>query len=180
MKEKIVAKRYADAFLGFAGESIGAERAVDELKNLKVILSTNGDFGRFLESKQIIAANKDSVIDEVLKGFSLETRQFIKLLIQKDRIKNIIDICDYVRINYSEGGKTEALLKTSYLLDLKLIKEIKGHLEKKLNKQLSLHIQLDPDLLGGVQVIIGSLIIDGSVKKRLSELRDALKSVKVN
>jgi F0F1-type ATP synthase delta subunit len=53
-------------------------------------------------------------------------------------------------------------------------------LENKLHKKFKFYIDVDADLLGGVQVIMGDdTIIDGSVKKRLSDLKEKLRGVRV-
>lgn len=179
MKEKIIAKRYAEAFLSFAKNKIGQLKAVEELKDLKIIIFENPDLREFLESMEIIYKEKCEVIDRVFNVFSDETRQFVKLLLDHGRINNLIDICDYVRITYAHGEAMDALLKTSYPLDIELIQKIKNVLEHKLKRKLSFHIELDADLLGGIQVKVGNLLIDGSVKRRLEELKEKLMLVKV-
>lgn len=181
MKEKIIAKRYAEAFLSYARNSIGKEKPVEDLKGLKMILRSNPDFEEFLYNPQITYLEKCDVLDKVLgKVLSDETRQFMKMLLEKERIESIIDICDYVRINYSHGEAVDAVLKTSYPLDLELIQEIKSMLEEKLSGKLNLYLDLDPSLLGGVQVRIGNYIIDGSIKRQISELKEKLLAVQIS
>jgi F-type H+-transporting ATPase subunit delta len=82
-------------------------------------------------------------------------------------------------VAYAHLGETEAVLKTSFPLDLDLIKEIKEKLEKKFNRNFRFYIDLDGSMLGGVQVIIGNTIIDGTVVRRLSDLREKLLTVRV-
>lgn len=179
MKRKIVAKRYAEAYLNFAKESIGRDKAVEELKELKIVMHTNRELEEFLRNPEITNQEKDDVIEKVLADFSQETRQFLKLLLDKERIAYLIEICDYVRATYSHGESVEALLKTSYPLDLDVIQAIKTRLEKKMQKAINLHLELDADLLGGVQIRIGNYIIDGSVRRRLDDLEEKLKKLQV-
>ena len=166
--------------MGYAKHTIGLTEAVEELKNLKIILFGNPDFQEFLENLNILYKEKCDVIDAALKDFSNETRVFMKLLLGHGRIKNIIAITDYVRINYSRGEAIGALLKTSYPLDLALIEDIKEKMEHEFKKKLSLHIELDANLLGGVQVTAGNTVIDGSVRRRLDELKEKLTTLRVN
>jgi len=180
MREQIVAKRYAEAFLSYTKASIGLASAVGELEKIKLILFENPDFQEFLESLEIVYSEKCQAIDKILKDFSEETRTFVKVLLERDRIKNIIGICDYVRINYSHGEAVDALLKTSYPLDLELIEKIKTKLENRLKLKLNLHIELDADLLGGIQVTVGNTFIDGSVRRRLEDLKEQLESIRLN
>lgn len=179
MKEEIIAKRYADAFMAYAKDNIGIPRAAEELKKIKIILAENQDFLDFLYNLEIIYPDKCAFIDKVLYDFSDQTRTFIKLLLEKGRIRNFLDIADYARVNYYHGESIEGLLKTSYPLADASIRAIKEKLEDKFKRKINLHIEVDGNLLGGVQVSVGNTIIDGSNRKRLDELRDKLMAVRV-
>ncbi|MFA6217944.1 MAG: ATP synthase F1 subunit delta [Candidatus Omnitrophota bacterium] len=179
-KDRIVVNRYAEAFLSFAKDGALRSQAIDDLKNLKALTNNNPDFLEFLRSLEITLSEKYSFIEAILGDeFLLETRQFLKLLLEKGRIDKITDIIEYVRVKYSRGGEVEALLRTSYLLDLDLIRSIEKKLEEKYSQKFKFYIDLDSSLLGGVQIIIGNTVIDGSVRRRLDELREKLMAVKV-
>jgi len=60
------------------------------------------------------------------------------------------------------------------------VERIKAKLEEKLGKKMHLYLDLDPDLLGGVQIKIGNILIDGSVRRRLDELKQKLMTIQVN
>ena len=180
MKEEILAKRYGEAFLGHTQKTLGPEKAATELKELEVLLHQNPDFYQFLDNVAVGYPQKCQVVDKVLLELSQETRAFIKFLIEKGRTKIIFEVCAYVRVNYTGGGALNSVLKTSYPLDVELVRRIKETLEAKLKKRLNLHIELDPDLSGGVQVRAGNMLFDGSVQKRLDDLRRKLMAVKVS
>jgi F-type H+-transporting ATPase subunit delta len=105
--------------------------------------------------------------------------RFLELLLEKRRINKIADIAEYLQLNYAHKGQARALLKTSFPLDLEVIQQIKDKLEEKFRKKFRLYIDLDAELLGGVQVVIGNKVIDGSVRKRLEDLREKLKGALV-
>jgi len=180
MRERLVVKRYAEAFMDFSKNTIGLERAVADFKGLKLLMQGNPGFQEILNSLDVSQAEKFNFIDKVLGvDFSQEFRQFLKLLLEKKRVDKIVDVADYVRVAYAHLGETEAILRTSFPLDLDLIQEIKDRLEKKFNRKFRFYIDLDGSMLGGVQVIIGNTIIDGSVRKRLGDLKEKLLTLKV-
>lgn len=180
MLDEIVVKRYAEAFADFARETIGLDRMLDDFKNLRAIMRENPGFAEILHSPQVSLAEKNSFIERLLgRDFSAEFIRFLELLLEKRRIDKILDIAEYIRVNYSRKGKTEAVLKTSFPLDLDLIREIEDKLERKLNKKFKFYIDLEGDLLGGVQVVIGNTVIDGSVRRRLDDLRERLRQARV-
>jgi len=175
----ILSKRYAEAFISYVKPILGLDEIVDEFKNLKFVLVQNPELKVFLENYGILHKEKYDTIESVLKDFSRELRDFLKYLVRKDRIMHILEMCDYVRVTYAHGETVDALLKTSYPLDLELVQAIKESAERKCGKKLNLHIQYDGDLLGGVCLTVGNLVFDGSVKKRLEELREKLKTVRI-
>ena len=180
MTDRLVVKRYAEAFMDFSAGTIGLKKALQDFKNLKFLIQGNQGFLEILRSLDVAYSEKCDFIDKVLDdNFSKEFGQFLKLLLEKQRIDKIIDIADYVRVAYAHLGETEAILRTSFPLDLDLIEEIKARLEKKFKRKFRFYIDLDGSMLGGVQVIIGNTIIDGSVRRRLDDLREKLLTVRV-
>jgi F-type H+-transporting ATPase subunit delta len=172
--------RYAEGFLEYAKETIGLEKALEELKKVKDVFRDNPEFKEFLENPSINYIEKCSVIDDVLKaGFSQEIRNFLKLLLKKGRIDKFDSIAQYARIKYAHGEKLNALLYTSYFVDTQTLERLKNSLENKLKAKLQIYLNLAPDMLGGVRVIFGNKILDGSVRKRFEDLKTKLLAVKV-
>lgn len=180
MKDKIVVKRYGDAFINFCKEGCGIDKAFADLRNIRNIIRENPEFMIFLEAPDITLAEKNDFLEKILSGgYTDEFKHFLKLLLEKNRIDKLIEIAEYIRITYSHGNEVEAVLKTSYFMDLETIRRIQERLEEKFQKKLKLYIDLDGSLLGGVQVTIGNTVIDGSVRRRLDELREKLETVRV-
>jgi len=177
-----IAKRYADAFLEYASETIGFEEGLEELRAIKDILRDNPDLKIFFQSPEINYSEKCDFIDNTLRteGLSQEGCNFLKLLLKKSRIDEFANIERYARVKYSHGKEVEALLRTSYIVDTSIMQRIKDALEKKLEKKLHLYVEIYPSLLGGISVTIGNTIIDGSARKRLADLKEKLMKARVN
>ena len=181
MKDEILVKRYAEAFMGYAQEETGPNRIMQDLRNLKRnILEKNPEFLELLHSFEITYTEKCDFLEQVMgEDFLPQTKQFLRLLLEKKRIDKLPDIVDFLITKYLHPGQKDVLLKTSYFLDNKLIKEIENCLEEKFRQKFKFYIDLDASLLGGIQVIIGNTVIDGSVKRRLEDLREKLNTVRV-
>jgi len=179
LQDKIIVKRYAEALVAFAKDTGGLERVLKDLKSLRRAINDTPQLLDFLKSQEFSLLEKHHFIEEALKHYSQELREFLRLLLQKARINELPDIIEYVRIAYSYGEETEALLKTSFPLDLDLVKAIQKRLEDKFKKKFKFYLDLDGSLLGGVQVVIGNTIIDGSIRRRLDELKEKLLAIKV-
>ena len=180
INEEIISKRYADAFLTNTKGTIGREERLDELLRAKRIIRDNPPLKEFFENIGMTNSEKEAVVDVVFKDdFNEETRNFFKLLVDKKRINLFIDIAEYARIRYAHGVEIDALLKTSYPLKTETIQRIKDSIEKRMNHKIHLYVQLDADLVGGAYAQIGNIIIDGSVKRRLEDMKAKLYAMKV-
>lgn len=182
MKDDVLARRYADAFFSYASQTCGEEKAVEDFIGVRALLLENREqILNFLDTPSITLLEKEAFIDKFFcEGFSGELRQFLRLLLKKDRIDKLWDIAEYIRVNYLYGQRTRALLKTSFPLELDLIQLIIERLEKKFQRRLKLYIELDGNLLGGVKVIMGNTVIDGSVRKRLEGLKTKLDAIRTS
>ena len=130
MIDEIVAKRYAEAFVGYAEPTIGKVRAVDELGEVKRLVRDTDELRAFLESGDITPSEKFALIDTAFaRMLSEETITFLKLLIDHQRINRLADIAEYARMKYAHGDEIDALLKTSYPLDTDVIARIKTAVE---------------------------------------------------
>ena len=181
IRQRLIAARYADAFMKYTAESIGGEKALLDIKALREIMRQDNGFKECLENPEISFVDKCAVIDKILSdGFSVEIKHFLKLLLESKRISHFWDIAEFIRIKYGNQGDAEAVLKTTFPLDLDLIKRIQDKIEKKFQQKFKFYIELDSRLLGGIQVVIGNQIIDGSIKRQIENLKETLMAVQVN
>lgn len=181
MKDRAVARRYAEGFLAFAKETIGAKRGLEEIISFGELLNKNPEFLKFLKNPEISYAEKLGFVDKALKDLlSEETRELVKLIIEKRRSEETVDIADEAKILYRrEMGIEKLVIKSAKSLPHDIVQAIKKKLEAKLNKRLELEVGIEPALLGGVQATVGNIVIDGSVKRKLSELREYLMEARV-
>ncbi|MDD5044581.1 MAG: ATP synthase F1 subunit delta [Candidatus Omnitrophica bacterium] len=181
IRGEIIVRRYCEAFIEFTEHTIGLERCVEQIKALKNIIAHNPEFMELLLSPAITQAEKFRFIDEVLKdNFSQEISFFLKLVVEKGRTMFLTGMLDYIRVNYSHGEAVEAVLKSANLLDIETIKEIQKKVQIKLGKKMYFYLELDPSLLAGVEVAVGNTVIDGSLKRRMEDLRHELKMTKIS
>lgn len=180
MSLRLITRRYGEAFAAHIKETIGLETAIAEIKCLKNIITQNPEFAEILQSPEITVKEKFQFINDVLgNNFSQEIILFLKFLIEKRRIGLLTDILDYIRVNYSHGEAVEAVMRSAYPLDLEAIQKIKKKLEKRLGKKLFFYLELDADLLGGVQVTVGNKVIDGTLRRRLDELKNKVMAIRM-
>lgn len=180
MTDKSAARRYAEGFLDFAKETVGFEKGFNELALTVQIIAANPELKKLLASAEITEPQKYEVVDNVFgKDISEQTREFFKLLIHKKRVEEIYDIADHAKFLFWRArGIEKALITSATKLNEETIGVIKDKLEQKSGKRLELETRIDPGLIGGIRAQIGNLVIDGSVKRRLAQLKEHLMGIK--
>ncbi|HVP36610.1 MAG TPA: ATP synthase F1 subunit delta [Terriglobales bacterium] len=183
MIDQIVSQRYALALFN-AAESAGeglAEQIQKELSLISDLWDKNAELRAFLEAPQISGEEKDELLQTTFKGKISELLlQFLLFLISKARLENILGInTQYDELLKEKEGLVEAQVITASSLDKKLSASLKEKMEKKTGKKVNLIFKLDPDIIGGIKVIVGNQIIDKSIRTELDKLRESLLSIKV-
>lgn len=75
---------------------------------------------------------------------------------------------------HARQGVSEAIVYSAFPVDAGQLADIQGALEKRFGRKLQPSVQLDPELIGGVRVVVGDEVLDTSVKARLERMKSAL------
>lgn len=181
MKKRIVAQRYAAALLNVARNKGETEKILEEMTFLKKLLTDNPALRRFLESPHITQEDKITLVKRVFSPRMTRTSiNFLLLLVRKYRLLYLGEITEeYQRLYDAEMAIQRADVITVYPLDETTAERLHHTIERIMKKTVKLCFYVDPRLLGGVIVKTPNLIIDGSIRKHLIDLRYALTAFKV-
>lgn len=177
MLKGAVAGRYAKALYEIAIEREMVDLLEDELKSVASIVEDSPEFKKFLYHPQITADEKKELLERLLKGQISEViRNFLALLIDHRREVFLKDIAtEYVAM----ANKARNIVEVQVASAVELSKDEKSKLEALLarltKKKVKTLYEVDPSLIGGVKVRMGDRVIDGSVKNRLSTLKEQLR-----
>ena len=122
--------------------------------------------------------DRKKVLQAVLgkSGFSAVVQNFLKLLLDKDRMGAIGAISEYYERLWDEAvNVARAKIITARPLKGEALKALEKSLEELTSKKLRSDVEEDPSLIGGVVVKIGDVVLDGSVKAQLEGLKESLK-----
>jgi F-type H+-transporting ATPase subunit delta len=177
-----IAKRYAVALFNAAVKQDIAEQVQEDMSAFVQLLKQNRDLTGFLKSPEIPTEAKQQLIVDV---FGERTAglfvKFILLLIEKKRLNHILSIADAYRQLYEQlQGILEARVITAVPLDADLEQQTMERLEQATNKTIRILKTVDPDIIGGMIIIVGDDIIDGSIRHKLEQMRRSLSEVKVH
>ena len=166
------AKRYARAVFELAGD----EREVDDwmrrLEQLRDLLSD--------ERVAAVLTNPTIPIEQrmdVITSASLdpETTNLAKLLIEANRVREIGAVADqFENLADDAAGRVRATITTAVKLAPRDRDRVAIQLSERLGKTVTMRVEVDPSILGGLKVQYGDRLIDASVATRLQQLRRRL------
>ncbi len=173
-----IARRYAKALLSIGQEEGRYAEYGENLREFAGICRANEDFYRIISSRIFSLEERRGVLDAVLKknGFADTVKNFLRLLLDKDRIGAIEEITDYyARLTDEISGIARADIVTAKPLKTEALAKIEGVLANLTAKKVKSSVQEDDSLIGGVIVKIGDLVLDGSVKAQIEGLKETMR-----
>jgi len=177
-----IAKRYAVALFNAAVKQDVAEQVNEDMSSFVELLRSNKDLVGFLKSPEVLKeAKKQLVIDVFGERTAGLFVKFILLLIDKKRLKHILKITDAYRQLFEQlQGILEARVITAVPLDPDLEQQTVERLERATNKTIQISKTVDPDIVGGMIIIVEDNIIDGSIRYKLEQMKKSLGEVRVH
>ena len=169
----VVALSYSEALFSLGKEREMLDTYKDQLGFVNQQLKDNDEFKRILAhpkmhkeaKKEMIASVFGTAIDHTLLNF-------LKLLIDKSRFQNLDAISkEFVKRYNKEYNIEVAFVKCAKPLTSEEATRIQTMLEKKLNKQIEMRISQDSDLIAGVRIKIGDIVLDHTAKNRIDQLK---------
>lgn len=175
-------KVYGEAFFELCVEQneSGLKDTLEELKGLCGVFSENPEFVKLMGAPTIPAEEKVSLVKDIIKsgGVSELSGNLLCVLAEKGRMSCFEGIVRRFRELYNEKFKlAEITVTTSSPLSEKMKEQIAAKMAQIIGKTVSINEKVEQGIIGGIIIDYGSKRYDGSVKARLSALRDELGSV---
>jgi F-type H+-transporting ATPase subunit delta len=173
-----LAGRYATALFELANEQSAIDAVSADLAGFKRAMDANTDLARLVKSPVFSREDQARALKALLEkmGAGKLTTQFLLLLTAKRRLFALEGIiAGYERMVARSRGETEAEIISARALGDSEIAELKAVLKAKLGREPRLNSKIDPSLLGGLVVKVGSRMIDTSLRTKLSGMRAAMK-----
>lgn len=173
-----IARRYAKALLLIGKEDGQAEKYREELDGITGLISGERQLEQAISNPLYDAAGRKKVLQAVVEktGLSDVMRAFLFLLFDKGRIGFLTNINDfYQKLADELKGIARATLVSATELSDEAIEKIQEALSRKTGKNIQLEVKQDPSLIGGIVTRIGDLVLDGSIKTQLLNMRESLK-----
>jgi F-type H+-transporting ATPase subunit delta len=178
VKNLAIARRYAKALLLIGKENAKAETYREELDGFSQLIAREKELGQAIANPLYETAARKKVLQAVLKKLKLSKvmKSFLLLVFDKGRIGFIAHINEfYHKLADELKGVARASLVSATELSSETVEKIRMALSKKTGKDIILEVEQDPSLIGGIVTRIGDLVLDGSIKTQLLDMRESLK-----
>lgn len=175
----LAAKRYAEALVDISLESNQLDDYQQQLQTISDIYMKEDELRTFLNDNRIKPSTKKELIKKVFEGkLKIEILNFLLLLIDRRRIDLLPEICkEYVLIaNKKRNILNMTIISVEPLTELQINDITQKYMKKYNASSFNVKNLIDKSIMGGIIVKIGDTVYDGSVRKRLEDLKNVLVS----
>lgn len=175
-----LAGRYASALFELADENKALDRTAADLAGLRRMLVESPDLSRMVRSPVLSRAEQGGAMAAIMEkaGFSDLTRRFIGLVAQNRRLFALTSMIDafLAELARRRGEMTARVTAARPMSDAQ-VKALSDALRASMGTQVDVEVAVDPALIGGMIVKVGSRMVDSSVRTKLNKLQLAMKGV---
>ena len=170
-------ERYARALFEVSKEKNEQEKTENDAKNFQIILKESRDFQNFIKNPTQTISHQNEVVELLSKrlNFSKNLKNFLLLLIEKRRIFFVKKILEsFIKLCSHKRGEIKASLISSKELSQIDLDKISDELSNTIGSNLKFNFTVDKELIGGLKLQLGSIMIDTSIKNKLKKYEKML------
>ena len=175
-----MAGRYAAALFDLAKEEKRLKEIEADLKSFQRMLDDSADLRRLVKSPVISSEDQARAVAAIVDkaGISALTANFLRVLARNRRLFAVDDMMKaFVSLLARERGEVSADVASAHALTSEQMTQLKDTLRISIGKDVQINTRVDPNLLGGLVVKVGSKMIDSSLRTKLNNLKVAMKGI---
>jgi F-type H+-transporting ATPase subunit delta len=167
-----VARVYAEALFDSAKDSGKLETVQEQLGEFTDALAENRDMQVFFFSPYFSTAEKQEGLEKAVSDAEPAVMNFLELLLEKHRMPALMRIRKrYDALVSEENKELEVTVTSAVELDEGIATQIGDEIAKQTGRKVELSSNVDEDILGGLVVRVGNMVLDASVRNQLEKLR---------
>ena len=174
-----LAERYAAALFDLADERRALDAVAGDLQELRAMLQASGDLVRLLRSPVLSRDDQGKAVAALAEhaGLTPLTRDFLGVVARNRRLYAVPAMIEqYLRRLAERRGEVTAEIIVAQPLDEARRTALDEQLRRAVGARVAVDVRVDPSLLGGMIVKVGSRMVDSSLSSRLQRLRLAMKA----
>ena len=176
-----VAGRYATALFDLATSQNAVSAVEQDLKDFQRLIDESTDLQRLVRSPVFSADEQSKAISAIVEkaGLSPLSSNFLRVVARNRRLFALPDVIKaYLQLAARARGEVDAEVTTAVPLTQTQLDQLGDTLKGALGKDVKIHSRVDPALLGGLVVKVGSRMIDNSLATKLNSLKTRMKEVR--
>ena len=175
-----MAGRYAAALFELAKEQKQLDQVERDVAAFLAMLEVSADLVRLVRSPVISAQAQARALEAILAkaGISGFTGNFLKLIVRNRRLFAVADMLKaFQSLLARERGEVSADVASAHPLSPEQMQVLSDSLKTSIGKNVQIRTRVDPNLLGGLIVKVGSKMVDSSLRTKLNNLKVAMKGI---
>jgi len=167
---------YAEGLLAIARAEGDVESTKSQLADVARVITGNEELRSTLSNNLVPAAVRGQIVDDVLAGKSSDVvRAMVGMIVVAGRGGQLNDIVQaFIALAASSSGREVATVRSAVALTAAQEAQLVAALKQKTGADVELQVVVDPSMVGGAVTTIGDTVIDGSLRTRLAQMREAL------
>jgi F-type H+-transporting ATPase subunit delta len=167
-----IAEVYARALFEVAQERDVLDDVREQLGQFADAMHENRDLRVFFFSPYFSTEEKERGLDRTVTGADPAFENFLQALIERHRMPAIFRIRTQFDVLWDEENKLLAVQVTSAVaLEESVVSDLGARIGEQVDRKIELTSTVDPEILGGIVLRVGNLILDASIRNRLNQLR---------
>jgi F-type H+-transporting ATPase subunit delta len=175
-----LAERYAAALFELADERRILDEAAANLRELRAMLRESEELSRLIRSPLVSREEQEKAISALAEraGFAPLVRDFLGVVARNRRLFAIPAMIEaYLEKLAERRGEVTAEVAAAQPLSTAQLDLLREQLRRKVGRQVAIDVRVDPGLIGGMVIKLGSRMIDGSIRSKLQRLQMAMRGV---
>ena len=175
-----LSERYAKALFELADDRKALDEVADDLRALRGLLDESADFRRLIRSPVLTRAEQAKAVAAVAEkaGFSQLTRNFLGVAARNRRLFVLpAVIVGFLKELAERRGEVTAEVTAAKPLTPAQTEAVNEQLRKAVGRKVAVDLRVDPSLLGGLVVKVGSRMIDSSLRTKLNNLKVVMRGI---
>ena len=168
-----IARPYAEALYKATAKDLnGAAVWVDALS----AIAQNAQLQQFADSPKATTDQIVDLISAVAKtALPDAAKNFLRTVVENGRLSALPEMAAQFRaLKNAQSGSSDAVVHSAFPIDGAALADLATTLEKQFKRKLNLSVVMEPELIGGIRVVVGDEVLDTSVKARLEQMKVAL------
>jgi F-type H+-transporting ATPase subunit delta len=170
-----VARVYAQALFEVGREKGKLDSLQQQLGEFVDAVDRNRELQVFFFSPYLSTAEKQEGIEKAISGAEPELINFLELLVDKHRMTEVFRIRrELDELWKHENRRIDVTVTSAVELDPAVVEKIGQEVERQTEEKVDLSSRVDSDILGGIVLQVGNMVLDASIRSRLEKLRKSV------